>query len=429
MLAPLEAIPALARYTAGSIALGLHICDFAKLRRLPDLVRPFAPLIPALHTVMLNTLAVVETVSGDNARARELYLEVLQRLDGGEAEQLEDGEAIRAGVTFGLSVVESRMGLPQAAERLRSVESQPHMLGNALCLRAMLALQRGDWGASRELKLQAEQAVLESDQPSVFGQDHLPVELELHALGLDLSAIRQLEASLARLSQRFPGWRAVLHMAHAERARLTGDLQGCLRATESALQLCGPEAPGGGPNLPFPHAAACKLEVLAELEEVDAALGYGRSLVDREQPGPLGHPRIVRALALVEAKAGHADRAWERLEGLIGDCERRGVEGIELGLLHEAAAYHALWSGDQERFRGHAERTAQEYQRVGESGFSARYKRLRDGALPWAAASRTRRPRWSTAHCKPASFAPSARSEGLACWPVWWAPMWGTYSC
>ena len=379
-LAPIDAIQQLAQYVVASLAVSMNTCDFERLRALPGLLRPFAPLTPLLQGLMDNMSAVVATVSGDYARAAGLYERVLERMSDQSVAGVEHAQEIRDGVLFGMAVMQSRLGQQQALERLHEIERNPRMRGNCLRLRVVLALQHGDWARADERRQEAEQYGIESAASPIFGQDSLPTEVELYALGHDLGAVKQLLGQIEPLAARYPGWRSVRQLARAEYARLRGDLQGALVALEQCIALCGPRSLGDDPSAPWHHAAASKLEVLLELDRVQDAMTYASELVDEEQPPSVQHHRVLCAVALAEARNGDYDTAMRRLDALIEEHEARGATGIVPGLAHEAAAYCALWAGDEAGYRMHAAAVAAEYHRVSDSGFADRYQRLQRAA-------------------------------------------------
>ena len=382
MRSPEAAIRALVQFAAAGIAVGAQAADWDLRRSLPELLRPFACLSPAIDAIFENCLSVVELSLGQFERYRARSLSVLERLSWLDIDSLPHGEEIRAAVAYGVASAEARMGVPGALHRLVTLEGNPRLRVNAMDLEAYVLLQQGDWKRAAECRRLAEQLDMEGAMGQVFGSKLIRNDAEIHALGGDLPGVSHVVHQLEVLSGAYRGWLPSLHVARGEYERLRGDPTAALAEFDACLALLEPLMTSRGSVPEWYCAAAARTEVLTELHRYDEAVAYGRGLLSLSESWSAdAEPEIrfhgiIRALALAEARAGEHRAALDRLEPAIEVRNRWGTTGVYLGILHEARAVIALSCHERELYEQSTQLASDQFRLVEDSAFFWRARRL-----------------------------------------------------
>lgn len=380
---PDEAIRFLMHYVVMSIAIGSRNVDSGLIDSLPPLLEPFAATSPVVAAILQNAQATREARCWCRPeRARALWLEVIERLQGVSSAELPFIEPLRDACISGVAAMETAMGLPLPAGRAERLEKAPAQAVNVLYLRKASCLQQGDWEGAEHYRRQAELQAMGARARQMF-TNSLPVELAAHALADDLTGVKQLIDRIEPLAASSAGWAVYRQLAEGHFQRIRGDLKAASSAFERCIGLCSPL-----PNDPsrllsaWLPAVAGQIEVLARLGCNGEAreLGEGTLAVCRERDiGVMSH-EISRALALAESNCGDFVQAIERLEAVIAEQRAHGVTGLLLGASYEARARLAIAMRDEPAVDAYARLTANEYRHGRGSPLGARYERLMDEA-------------------------------------------------
>jgi hypothetical protein len=375
-----EAIRCLMQYAVVTIAIGSRTQDSALLEALPDLLAPFAGTSPIAHAIWQNTLATREAVCrAQPDLARERWLDVLQRLnevDGGDMHRI---DAVRHAVAYGIASMSAYLGLASATEWAERVEREPRQRVNALYLRRVTALQRGDANEAEAFRRKAEIASLQAATRQMFASSG--AELPAHVAAQDLAGVRQLGERLVLFAQRSPGWRAHHRAAEGYFELLRGDYAAASGAFEQARELADPGSERPERNIgAWVFASAGLIETLIAQQAFAEARSLGLAVMEfcdarKIQAAAFS---VVRALAMAEAKLGDFAAANVRLEALIATQETLGVKGVYLGVSYEVRARVAIWAASWDDVGKYAALAAREYRHGKGSLLAGRYERLMD---------------------------------------------------
>jgi hypothetical protein len=386
-----EAIPKLAEYVAFSIALGARAQDTALHASLPALLEPFAPLSPLLDALWQNAVGTYECslCHYENARAR--WLEVYRKLEAVEAAPVQLVAAIRSAIAYVLGMLEAVFGLASAAKWADAMEGDASQRVAALYLRKIVRSEQGDWNGAAKLQRQAEVFALRARVPPLFNT--LSVEISAHAFARDLAGVKDVIERERVEAARYPGWIPFLREAEARFELISGNFEAALVAFEQLIEQITLGAEGPSTAVPVWVAARGGLcDALLGLDRpAEARASALEALAFCERTG-IGNfaSELVRLLAVAEARLGDFAGANARLDRLIAEQTALGVTGLRIGLVFEARAEIALWSGDRAAFETFAKLTAREYRYGAGSPVGARYDRLmreasRRGMQPSAA--------------------------------------------
>jgi tetratricopeptide (TPR) repeat protein len=381
---PAEAIRHLVLYAVSSIAVASQTCDERLRRRLPELLRPFAPLSPAIDCLTRNCDATAKVVEWSFEEGIEGFKSVFETISALEGTPFEGADEIRAAVAYGLGALYATLGAADEARRwLDLVSSHPRQASGVLRVRGLLALQLGDFAAAEAYREAAEQYDLESEQKQLFGQSLRTGEVTVLGVVGDLSLLTQTLNAIEPLAERFAGWQSYARYARARCDYLRGDLEASLAAFDACSDMLRPERPDAYPDGPWYVAEVGAVDALTELGRVDEA----RARAERALTVGDGAARgvrfdgIKRALALCEAKLGDHQAARERLEALIANRLVLGTKGVWLGILYEARTLVELWDGQLEMAVQMFEHARGEYVRCPASGLAVRLEALRQHLL------------------------------------------------
>jgi ABC-type transporter Mla MlaB component len=378
-----DAIRKLAEYVVFCIVISSRAQDPLLRASLPPLLEPFAMLSPVLDAIRNNALAgCAGHTEGQLELARDLWADVLIKLDAMNETDVRHVEAIGNAVAFAIGNMEAQLGLPSATTWADRLERDPYQRVGALQLRRIARLGQGDWKGAERFRRQAEVMSLQMRGPQMF-KGLVIVELAACAKAGDLVGVRDAIERMRPIAARFPGWLPHLLYGEACFELVRGDYEAAKLKCEACIELTEFDAQGFSRH-PVMWLAAqggmseawLGLDNPMQARAVAAhALEVWESRKAKSQPVDL-----LRVLALAEAKLGEP-RAVERLEASIAEQNRLGVTGLRLGISYEARAQIALWQRDAEAFDRYAELTAREYRYGADSALGARYDRLINEAL------------------------------------------------
>jgi hypothetical protein len=376
---PDEAVTYLVKLVAISIATAVNRIDLGLAESLPALLEPFAPINPIVDIVWKNAVAMREsTCRLHPERARQLWMEVYERLGDVTENAMEYVDIIRSAVAFGVGVVEAWMGMQSASEWAARLDGDPFQRVSALQLRRTLRIQLGDWDAAEELRKEAEILALQARSRQMF-PNVLQVELNAFSLAADMTALKQSIDRAKSLALTAPGWVPTVMTAEARFHVLCGNFQAAVASAEGALALFESE---GGPRYPLgqPWAGAivAQMEALIGLDRPEEARRIGERALEACDKLEIVVPAhdIWRTLALAEARLGEYDRAAARIAGVIEVQRALGISGLRLGASYEARARIAIWADDGAVAEQYMRHTAREYHYGQGSALGARYERL-----------------------------------------------------
>jgi len=338
-----EAIPNLAWYVTLSIAIGSRTRNVQLLSSLGALLEPFASLDPLLDALWQNALSAYEmNFAGQSARAHARARDVFERLSAPRTD--EHGahlDTIRKAIAFSVGLIEVSRGLETADHWIEMLDSDPLQRVNAMYLRRLLCIYRGDAEGAEHYRRQAELLSLQASARQMFA---MPLRRELMAqlqLG-DLAAVKRVADQIAELSAAEPGWKAQHNMAQGMYQRLRGDYEAARDAFEEAIQA----AEALGDRSTWVDAMSGLTGVLVELHRPAEARALGLAALARcsELAIDWEATDLRRELALAEAKCGDFAGAIARIEALL--AERAQLMQTHRAHDHEARARIALWAGE-----------------------------------------------------------------------------------
>lgn len=381
---PADSIRHLVLYAVAAIAVASQISDDRLRRRLPELLRPFALLSPAIDCLARNCEGTAKVVEWDFEAGIERFLGVYETISSLQGTQLEGADEIRAAVTYGLGALYATLGAADEARRwLDLVADHPRQASAVLRVRALLALQLGDFAAAQAYREAAEQHNLESEHKDLFGPSLLAGEVTVLGVVGDLSLLKQTLSALEPLAERFAGWRSYALYVRARCDYLRGNFDAALATFDACSELLRPPRPDAYPDGPWYVSEVGALDALHDLGRFEEA----RKRAERALAAGDGCARgirfdgIKRALALCEAKLGDHQAARARLEALIAGRKALGSTGVWIGILYEALTLVELWDGRHAAAIESFERARGEYVRCPASGLAVRLEALRQSLL------------------------------------------------
>ncbi len=376
---PDEAIGYLVRYVAMSIAYASTRIDIALVESLPELLEPFAPINELVDIVWKNAIATRAMMCRVRPeQARELWMEVYERLGTVSGVEAQYVSLIRNAVAFGLGTCEAWMGMPSATTWAERLDDDPLQRVSALQLRRTVRIQLGDWEGAERLRKEAEILALQARSRQMF-QNVLQVEINAFAMAGDMTALKHATDRAREQALKSPGWIPTVLVAEARFQLLCSNFETALSSAESALALLeSKEGPVHPLSTIWCGAVASRLDALIGLGRHDDAKRIGARAVEIGKKLGIGVPShdISRALALAEGKLGEHERAAARLSEIIAEQLAFGISGLRLGASYEARARIAVWANDASLAEEYMRHTAREYRYGQGSALGARYERL-----------------------------------------------------
>jgi hypothetical protein len=389
-----EALRNLAGYVSCALAIAARRMDPQLMASLPGLLEPFAGLAPEIRMIWQVATAaelVVCRCQLEQARAR-LYT-VFEELNALPDQALQHRPFIRNAIAYAIGASEISLGIESAERWANELDADPLQAVNAMYLRKLLRLQRGDFEGAERFRRKAELLAMHANASQMFTST-IMMELIVHGVSGDLLGIKQLSAQIGSLAERNPCWAPYAALATGYFERLRGNPNGALEAFEQCLKRSKPNVQGHF-TFAWLFAEAGRAETLVDMDEPALAAGLARKALSRcRKCGVIALGQVlVRALALAEAKLGHFTIAADLLDTSIEAAQVRGVTGLQLGSLYEARTYVAIDAHDSAAIERFARLTAREYGYAQGSSLGARCERLLEAA---AAAAAQQEPHWSS---------------------------------
>jgi len=383
---PVEALRNLAGYVSCSLAIAARRMDPQLMASLPGLLEPFAGLAPEIRMIWQVATAaelVVCRCQVEQARAR-LYA-MFEELSALPDEALQHRPFIRNALAYAIGASEISLGIESAERWADELDSDPLQAVNAMYLRKLIRLQRGDFEGAERFRRKAELLAMHANASQMFTSTVM-MELIVHGVSGDLLGIKQLSAQISSLAERNPCWAPYAALATGYFERLRGNPTTALEAFEQCLQRSEPTTEGHF-TFAWLFAEAGRAETLVDMGEAALAAVLARKALSRcRKCGVIAPGQVlVRALALAEAKLGHFEIAAELLDTSIEAAGVRGVSGLQLGSLYEARTYVAIEARDNAAIERFARLTAREYGYAQGSSLGARCERLLEAAAAAAA--------------------------------------------
>ena len=207
VLDPLTAIKMLARGVIASSAMASMTIDVQAVRALPSLV-PLIPLSPALATIDRLIEGMCARYGGRPERARELYLQLLERTGAADRGGLDASHSgfLRLGVMNTLGMIDASLGLASSLAYAEQLDTEPSHRVNALRIRMLYQLWQGDSVEAERCKRDVDRVRIENSGRQWFEGAHLLWEVMAYSLSEDLMRIRQTREEMAPLVRRYKAW-------------------------------------------------------------------------------------------------------------------------------------------------------------------------------------------------------------------------------
>ena len=376
---PSEAIRQLTSFAALAIAVSGRTLDIGLRATLVELLAPFAPLSPVLALIYDDARGSFLLSCGKRWSARNIFVEVLSRLEPLDQDALLIVDALRSSVRLALATIDVSLGLyssyVQYQERLHPEE--PSLVANSFYTMKVSALHHGDWGIAERYRQQAELWALQSGARAMFSS--LEQELEAHILARDLTGVRQLRPRLFDNAQVYPRWRIVAAVAEAWYLRLREQPREAFAVLDRA------EAQQRSLDERSPWLVqACILRVAlhTQLGQLELAIALAEPMLADCRKQERYHLARLLSCELSLAYAGVGRRAQARalMAQVLAEQDALGVHGLLSGYSHEVCARIAILDRDVNAFNDHAASAATYYNWSGQSGLAPLYECLLDDA-------------------------------------------------
>jgi tetratricopeptide (TPR) repeat protein len=371
--APGDAIKQMTGYVIMSIAVSVRLIDLRLQRSLPGLLEPFAPLSPLVAAMFHNARATCLNGEGKREAARELFVDVLEKMDALPASELTYMDKVRAAISQTITEIDASLGIDsEYIARLSDLDRDPNQGLGAHYIQKVVALHRGDWEAAERHRHDAELLSLQSKTRAMFST--LGQELEAHGMARDLTGVKQVRAAVSAMAARHEGWVPVLAVADTYFHQLCGDLERALRAARSLTkrQHADSDCPW------YVQAQTLEAELLLELGQPEAARELAEAALEhcKQSSKPFLARGLASVLCLAEAALGDYERARRRADELIAELRALGVRGLQLGRAYEHRARVAIAMGDAAAFSQAADAVKEHYRLTPGSLLSVSYQRL-----------------------------------------------------
>jgi tetratricopeptide (TPR) repeat protein len=355
---------------AGVVGVAL---DNRILERVPDLA-PLANLSPAIGAIkrMVDSQRLVMTAR--SLRARESLLSLIERLNEPDGAGLGElyNRSMRFGAAYLVGLIEAGMGLPEAGQRVKDMESVPGHRVNAQRVHVTAHLMRGDVEEAAVAQRRAELVLLQDGQHIRYPGTTARTELSVYAMLEDLGALKEVTERLAQIARTYPNWSVFADVGRYHYRRIQGDFQGALEALKPLLSIRPLE------HREWPSIAAAHVQALVDLGKYDEALLLGREYFDvcKRQDLVPGRWYVSQATAAALLGAGRPREAVAVVEELIEEAHRWNVRGLMLGTLYELRARVAIAEGNEGDFTRFAELCREQYRPDRVPALAAKFQRL-----------------------------------------------------
>lgn len=374
VLPPAEAIRALAQTVISAIRVIGTSFDYSLAESLPSLT-PFIPLSSPLSIVEKNARSTRYLVASDMERARQGYLETLERIAEPDHAGMDESyyENARLAIITAIGSIEASQGIGTALKWIDPLDAHPLFQVNAWRIRLIYFLRNGDIDNAEQCKKVLELLQIQNSPSQFFEGSLLYPVLLAYGISDDLIGVGHAIEGIEEIAERFIAWVPILHYARGEYQRIRGDYASALVEIKSALSLIRP-----GRHIIWPYAAGAHIRTLSEMNRLEEAKTLGQEYLNAAENQDLGYIRhyIGLPLAIVEARLGNEDNGIKLSTAAIEQLRDLGATGITLGLAYETRARVAMYTDDSKGFRGYAKLCA-EYYRAGQNpALTAKYQKM-----------------------------------------------------
>jgi serine/threonine-protein kinase len=375
VLAPMHALPQLARAVTQGTAMAASGLDVPFIRSLPS-VAVFTPLSPSFWVIDQLVQGLHARMTGRTELAIPYYSRLLTRLGEPDRGGLDESHHkwMQLGVMNGLGLINAAMGHASSLDWASRIEHEPSHQVNAVQIRMLYHLFQGDIREAVRNERQVELLRIQNSARQWFEGSHLLPQIIAYALSGDLTRIKQTAEEIQKLSERYPCWIPVLHYATGEYHRARGGHAAALSAFEIGLELAQP-----GEHQVWPNLASAHLRTLHELGRLEEALALAERYVGESEHAEIGcmANHVRRQLAMIQGKLGKHAEAVGTADGVIASFTALGSTGLNLGVAHETRARVALLADDREAFDHHAALCSSIFTKSGNPALVAKSERLR----------------------------------------------------
>ena len=348
--------------------------DYGAWVRLPVLL-PLVPVAPALAVVDLLRLGVGARITGRNEEAMRIYNTVLVRVTQPDRAGLGPlhATATQLRVTLSIATLEAALGREECLVRASWIGEQPHYEAQALLVRHIFHVWRGERREAAQCKQQIEVLRSQTNSHHGFEGQHLLSELCAYTLSDDLTRVKRALDAVEPRAQLYEAWVPVLHYGRGEYQRIRGDLVLAQQELERALPLM--EA---SHHQIWANAAGAYLRVLLELGHHARVRELGSAYVAIADARGLGYGRtLVRMpLSLALCKLGQPGEAIAMADGIIDELRAIGASGLTLGAAYETRARIEFELHNTAGFEHYAALCAEQCGTIAKRLLGARYQRL-----------------------------------------------------
>lgn len=374
VLAPMDALRELVRVIPTVTSVAGTSFDLSLIESLPSL-EPLEPLSAALAIIDRTVRSTADLIAGRSERARQGFLEVLERFSQADRASIEETyyRYARLTVMGAIATIEASLGISSALKWMDEFDADPLFQVNGWQIRMVYSLRQGDTLRAEECKKRVELLQIEKSGSLFLEETHLLPEILVYSCSDDLIKAKQTCDDLQNVADRFENWAPVLYFGRGEYQRIRGDNKSALEELEKAMALVAP-----GRHLMWPYLAAAYLGVLVELGRFVEAKERGEkylALGEQENLGVVSN-QIRIALALVQAKLGEYESAIGQLETAANQFKAIGITGLNLGIVYETRARVAVLMHDDEGFRTYAKRCSEQYRTGNNRALAAKYHKL-----------------------------------------------------
>ena len=377
ILPPQKAIRHLARVLIQTSAVYTSALDVPGARTLPSL-SPLVVLSPALGVIEWMIKGMIARMTGHIEHAQACYAQVLEATSQPERAGLDASHNtnMRCGLMSGLGMIDAGIGLASSLTWAARIESEPLYQVNAAHIRMLHHLWQGNVREAMRFRQQVDVLRIQRSAQQFFEGTHLIWQIAAHALAGDLTRTKHTLIEINAMCQRYPDWSPVRDYGLGEYHRIRGDLDNALAAFDAGLHIT-----RAGEQQIWPYLAGAQLHTLHELGRDREALELGERYLAAAEQSELGYliNYIKMPICLIWAALERHSEAAIVAEGVVGEFQKLGATGLNLGLAYETRARVALAAGDSVGFERYAELVRETFQPTNNSTLAARvHKLMRD---------------------------------------------------
>ena len=352
-LPPLTALQRLGRH----VLYGTQCASFAnhavRMRELCELIAPLAVAAPALELIDLLARAALLSMRGLSEEGGDMLEEVLRRLEQPRTGLPESHSRLfRLGVLFGLGLVKCKYLDPRVMQWAEELATHPLHQPNAWRLRRVYHLHEPDLIESARCQERLEMHALQLNRG--FWGNTVFIEVWSSAAYGDFQSVKQTQAALDHLAERFPEQAPSRDFARGLHHLLSGDASAAEPLFASVHDACLQFEDYFRLSLAQDYRA---LSLIA-LGRAGEALQPMQAMLARMPQTWSYRFRSEIVLALCEAESGEHAAGRARTVAAVQELRSRRMFGAHRIMSLECAARVALRIDDAELFAEYARELA-----------------------------------------------------------------------